>query len=159
MEKLDEIITIPGEWHVRYDYDAGKIVSHFLKTVRDEKKIQATKCPSCQLVMLPPRGYCERCFVEAKEWVTVGNSGVIEASTIVTQKFDGLPDPPYAIAYVRLDGASTAMVNFVKNIDLSNLDEAIENLKIGNRLKVKFKEEREGRITDFYYVPINNDIN
>jgi uncharacterized OB-fold protein len=150
-QNFDDIVTIPGEWHVRYDYAAGNIVSHFLKVIRDERKIVATKCPSCSLVMLPPRGYCERCFVEANEWMDVGNEGVIEASTIVTQQFDGLPKPPYAIAYARLDGASTAMVNYVEGLDLSDIHKAVEQLKIGKRVRVVFKENRKGRITDFYY--------
>lgn len=74
--------------------------------------------------MLPPRGYCERCFVPAKEYVQVGTEGMIEAATIVTQKFENLPDPPYAIAYVRLDGASTAMINFVHGVDLTDVEKA-----------------------------------
>jgi hypothetical protein len=89
--------------------------------------------------------------VETTEWVKVKNAGTIEAFTIVCEKFEGLPDPPYAIAYVLLEGASTAMANFVKGIDLNNIEEALKHIKIGVRVRVVFKRKRRGRITDFWY--------
>jgi len=66
-------------------------------------------------------------------------------------KFESLPDPPYAVAYVLLDGAGTAMVNFVKNLDLTDIREAARKLAIGNRVRVVFEKERKGTIQDFYY--------
>ena len=63
------------------------------------------------MAYLPPRAYCERSFAPCDGWVEVGLEGVIEAATIVVAAFENLPPPPYAIAYVRLDGGSTAMIN------------------------------------------------
>jgi uncharacterized OB-fold protein len=77
---------------------------------------------------------------------------VIEAATIVTAEFENLPKPPYAIAYVRLDGVSTAMINFVRGLDLSDVKSAAERLTPGTRVRVEFKDNPEGRITDFHYV-------
>ncbi|MEH7253209.1 Zn-ribbon domain-containing OB-fold protein [Neobacillus niacini] len=145
------LMVIPGEWNIRYEYAAGEITSTFLQSLRDKKVILASKCTKCSTVMLPPRAYCEKCFVKTEELVEAGNEGVIEAATIITHKFENFPEPPYAIAYVRLDGVKTAMVNFVHGVDLSDVKKASEELKIGTRVKVEFKEEREGRVTDFYY--------
>jgi hypothetical protein len=83
--------------------------------------------------------------------VDVGTSGRIEAFTITSEAFLGLPEPPYAIAYVTLDGASTSMLNFVQGADLSDIERGAELLAIGNRVNVAWKTERQGRITDFYY--------
>jgi len=77
--------------------------------------------------------------------------GTIQAFTVVPVKFESLPDPPYAIAYVLLDGAGTAMVNFVKNVDLSDLRKAAKKLAIGKRVRVVFEKKRKGTIHDFHY--------
>ncbi|MHA1835171.1 MAG: Zn-ribbon domain-containing OB-fold protein [Candidatus Baldrarchaeia archaeon] len=149
----NEIVTIPGGWSITYHYSAGKVVSRFFKEIKEHGRIMATKCPSCGLVMLPPRAYCERCFKPVSDWVEVGKEGTIESFTVVYEKFEGQPDPPYAIAYVRLDGADTAMVNFVRGIDLTDLKTVTSKLRVGAKVKVVMKppHEREGRITDFWY--------
>ena len=150
MAKENDIMILPGEWHVRYNYAAGKTTTRFLKQLKEDAKIMGTKCPNCQLVMLPPRAYCERCFVPAEEWCEIRKTGTIEACTIVGEEFEGLPKPPYAIAYVLLDGARTAMINYVKGVDLSNIKEAAKKLS-GKKVKVVFHDQREGRVTDFHY--------
>jgi uncharacterized OB-fold protein len=143
--------VIEGEWHVRYRYSIGKVAGKFFEGLK-QKKILATHCGKCDLSFLPPRAYCERSFEPCDGWVEAGHEGVIEASTIVTAAFENLPKPPYAIAYVRLDGVSTALINFVRDVDLSNVEQAAERLKPGTRVRVRFKDNPEGRITDFHYV-------
>lgn len=142
--------VIPGEWHVTYNYSTGKIAGHFFDALR-ERRILASSCSASGRAYLPPRAYCESSFEPCDGWVEAGHEGVIEAATIVTAKFDNLPDPPYAIAFVRLDGVTTAMVNFVEGEDLNDVPAAIARLKPGTRVAVKFKGEPEGRITDFHY--------
>ena len=147
----DDLIFIPQRWDIKYNHAAGETGSTFFNAIKERKEIIGKKCPKCKRVLLPPRSFCERCFVETTEWVNVGKEGRIEAFTIVYERFEGLPDPPYAIAYVLLDGASTAMANFVKGVDLSDIKEALKRVKIGARVRVAFKKRREGRITDFWY--------
>lgn len=146
-----EIISIPGRWDISYEYSAGVIGSEFLRRLRDDQIISGRRCPTCQRVLMPPRSFCDRCFAETTDWVDVGTSGTIEAFTITSDAFQGLPDPPCAIAYATLDGASTAMLNFVKGVDLSSIERGAELLAVGNRVRVVWKDQREGRITDFYY--------
>lgn len=146
-----EIITIPGDWNIHYDYAAGETASEFFRRLRDDARISGVKCKKCQRVLLPPRAFCDSCFVPIDEWVDVGQSGTIESFTITTHPFEGAPEVPYATAYVALDGAATAMLNFVEDVDLSDLKAAAEKLAIGTRVNVKWKEKREGRITDFCY--------
>jgi hypothetical protein len=143
--------VIIGQWHVHYRYSIGKVAGKFFDGLR-QKKILATSCGKCQLSFLPPRAYCERSFEPCNTWVEAGLEGVIEAATIVSAEFENLPKPPYAIAYVRLDGVSTAMINFVRGLDLSNVQRAAERLRPGTRVRVQFKDEPQGRITDFHYV-------
>ena len=146
----DDTMTLKGGWNVQYNYAVGPTGRTFFQALR-KAKIIAPKCPACGLVMLPPRSFCERCFVPAEEWVEVGQEGTIQAFTIVPVKFESLPDPPYAIAYVLLDGADTALVNFVEKVDLSDLQRAAKKMAIGKRVRVVFKKRRKGNINDFHY--------
>ncbi len=150
-ETIKDEAVIYGEWHVRYKYSIGKVAGKFFDALK-QKKILATHCGKCNLSFLPPRAYCERSFEPCDGWVEAGQEGVIEASTIVTAAFENLPTPPYAIAYVRLDGISTALINFIRELDLSDVSRAAERIKPCVRVRVKFNENPEGRITDFHYV-------
>jgi uncharacterized protein len=143
--------VIPGEWHVRYNYSVGKVAGMYFGGLK-ARKILATKCSKSGLTYLPPRAYCERSFAECDEWIEAGQEGVIEAATIVSAQFENLPKPPYCIAYVRLDGVSTAMVNFIKEFDMSDLQAASTRVKPGARVKVKWIDKPQGKATDFYYV-------
>ena len=149
LQKIDDDV-IHGEWHVRYNYSVGAIAGTFFTGLR-EGKILASLCSKSGLAYLPPRAYCERSFEPCDDWVQAGLEGEVEAATIVTAAFENLPPPPYAIAYVRLDGVSTAMVNFVRGLDLKDVPAAAAKLAPGARIKVVFKDQREGRITDFHY--------
>lgn len=143
--------VIYGEWHVRYTYSLGIVAGKFFDGLR-QKKILATRCSKSGLVYLPPRAYCERSFEPCDGWVEAGEEGIIEAATIVTAQFENLPPPPYAIAYVRLKGVSTAMVNFVGGLDLSDVPAAAQRLMPGTPVQVEFVEKPEGRVTDFHYI-------
>jgi len=151
MKNNEQGMTLKGGWSIEYNYAVGPTGEKFFKALKDEAKIIAPKCPKCNLVMLPPRSFCERCFVPADEWVEVGAEGTIQAFTIVPHYFESLPDVPYATAMVMLDGANTAIANFVKNLDLSDIKKAAQKLAIGTRVKVVFEKDRKGVITDFHY--------
>jgi uncharacterized OB-fold protein len=83
--------------------------------------------------------------------VDVADEGVLTCFSIIYEPFPGLPKPPYVIGYVKLDGADTSMVNFVQGANLEGLQTALKSLKVGARVKVVYKTEREGRVTDFHY--------
>ncbi|HXG30500.1 MAG TPA: Zn-ribbon domain-containing OB-fold protein [Thermodesulfobacteriota bacterium] len=150
----NNLIFIPQSWDIKFNHAAGKTGSAFFKAIMERKEILGKRCPMCKRVLLPPRSFCERCFVETAEWVSVGKEGTIMTFTIVYEKFEGLPDPPYAVAYVLLDGAGTAMANFIRGVDLSDLDRALRQIGIGTRVRAVFKRKRKGRITDFWYEPL-----
>lgn len=147
---LAEPLVIPAEWHVRYNYPAGETATRFFAALR-EGRIMATRCSASGISYLPPRAYCERAFQPCDEWVQAGLEGTIEAATIISAAFENLPKPPYAIAYVRLDGVDTALLNFVRGLSLDPVTDAARRLQPGARVKVVFKAQPEGRITDFHY--------
>lgn len=148
-ESPADSLVVSEDWCLHYDYATGPVVGHFLRGLADGR-VEGTRCPRCQMVWLPPRAYCERCFVRTADWVPVGPEGVLEAATIVNAKFENLPDPPYVIAFCRLDGADTCLLNFLR-MPLEDIEAAARRLKPGSRVRVCFHESRSGRITDFHY--------
>lgn len=145
-----ENISRTRRWDIPYSHSAGPIASKFFVAVRDEQQIYGTRCPSCERVLVPPRGHCVSCFVEVDEWIPVGPGGTVTAFTVTYAAFPEAPDPPYALAYVRLDGADTAIANFVEGFDLSDPPRAAERLD-GARVEVRFRDGRVGSIMDFSF--------
>lgn len=136
---------------LRYDYALGEVAGTFMDGLK-QKKIMATRCSKSGMVYLPPRAFCERSFNRCDSWVEAGHEGVIEASTIVVRGFEGSRPPPIAVAFVRLDGVDSAIVNYVEGLDLSNTEAAMKKIRPGARVAVRFVPEPQGRITDFHFV-------
>lgn len=144
--------TIIEHWDITYTHDMGPIVSEFYDRLANDE-IWGRHCPKCDRVLVPPRSFCDRDFTDTDRWVAVQPHGTIETYTVVFQKFKGLPDPPYCIAYVLLDGADSSILNFVKLPEDFAAGDAQSRLKIGQRVTVVFapKASRTGRITDFWF--------
>mgnify|MGYP005849581479 CR=1 FL=1 len=149
----EEIIKIKSEWKIPYTHTAGEFASRFFKEIRDNKKLYAVKCSGCRRVLFPPRPFCEKCFQKIDEWIEVKDEGELIAFTISYMKYTGLPDPPYSICVVKLDGTDTPFVHRLGGVDLSDWKEATKKIKIGAKVKAVWKEknEREGRITDILF--------
>lgn len=147
-------ITVKGHWDFRYTYFAGDAASRFFHELRN-KRIMGSLCPACERVLVPARGFCDSCYVDTTEWREVGSLGTLETFTILTSSFPGLPDPPVVVGYVMLDGANTAVLNFVGGIDLTDLDAAATTLLDRARVRVEFVDECQGRITDFRFVLVD----
>jgi len=147
-----EPIEIPGNWQFRYNYFAGASASRFFAELRENRRVMGTRCPKCERILVPARSFCDACFVRTTDWVPVADEGVLETFTIITAAFPGLPEPPVVLAYVTLDGADTALVNVVTGVDCSDIDAAAARLNRQPRVKLAFKDDIQGRITDFTFV-------
>jgi uncharacterized OB-fold protein len=147
----EEPLTIAGRWDIPYRHTAGHAASRFFNELKDNKRIMGVRCPSCRRVLVPPRGFCERCFVPVDEWVEVQDSGTLSTFTIVYAQFTSLPPPPYCVGLVKLDGADTALMHYVGGVDLQDLEAAKKALSVGMRLQAVWRDEREGKISDIEY--------
>ena len=157
MDLAAERIVIPATWHLEFAHAAGIAASRFLAALRDDEVILASPCSSCGRTFVPPKAYCEDCFVPTSDdWVPVGPEGVVEAFSITYAELPGYKDPPYAVCYVRPDGASTAIGNWVVGVDLDVAEAAALRLAIGTRARAVFAIERSGRITDFSWTPVDD---
>jgi len=140
-------------WDLEYRHALGDTAGRFLNGLA-EGKIWGIKSQDGR-VIVPPRSFDDHTFTKNTEWVEVGTTGVIEMSTVVYEGFRGLPDPPYAIGYALLDGADTALVGYIRGVDLTDQEHAIEATKIGTRVKVVFAEKPSGTSADYWFEPID----
>ncbi|WP_142280472.1 Zn-ribbon domain-containing OB-fold protein [Mycobacterium saskatchewanense] len=143
---------MPGSWNFDYRYFAGETASRFFAELRDNQRIVGRRCPACRRLLIPARSYCDACYVETAEWEEVAPVGTLDAFAIVTTQFPGLPAPPLAIGFVTLDGADSAILNFIEGVDLSDVEAAGRRLFEHTRVAAKFSDARTGRITDFHFV-------
>lgn len=148
----DDLLVIPGNWNFDYQYFAGETASRFFAELRDHRRIMGRRCPSCHRLLIPARSYCDACYVETGGWEEVGLSGTLEAFAIIMTQFPGLPAPPLATGFVTLDGADSAILNFIRGVDLSDPDAAGDRLLTRTRVDVVFADDPAGRITDFHFV-------
>lgn len=142
---------VEQRWDLTYTHSADAVTAHFLRTLRDEGKVLGVRCPICRRVLAPARPICDRDFCEVGDWVELGMAGTLELFTIMYLAIEGLPKPPYVLAYVTLDGADTAIGGFLEGVDLSSPETALERLAVGARVDVALRDERHGRITDLYF--------
>ena len=147
----EEPLVVEGRWDIPYRHTAGKAASRFLRELKENKRIVGIRCPKCRRVLVPPRSFCERCFVPTDEWVPVQDRGTLDTFTIVYEQFLGMPPPPYCVGMVRLEGADTSLMHYVSEVDLSDLERAKQNVRVGMKLQAVWKEEREGRISDILH--------
>ena len=149
-----ELIEITSKWDLPWLYSAGEVGSRYIIELRDNARIMATRCPQCSRILLPPRSFCERCFVSLKDhWVELDPRGTVEGFTIVTAAFAGLRPPPYVIGYFKIGGATTNIPHFLEDVDLSDIDKARQELWVGMPVEVVFKEKRTGSAEDFFIRP------
>ncbi len=142
---------VEQRWDLTYQHTADAVTAHFLRTLRDEGRLLGIKCPVCKRVLAPPRPICDRDFCQTEGWVQLGLHGTLELFTIMYLAIDGLPKPPYVLAYVRPDGADTAIPGYLEGVDLSAPEAALPELRIGRPVDIEVRPERVGRITDVYF--------
>lgn len=114
-----------------------------------------SRCPNCRNVLVPPRAYCETCFVKTEQFVDVQDAGRIQGFSVIYMEFIGQTrEPPYVYAEIVLDGSSTRLIHTVGGVDI---DRASELLSIGTRVRAVWKPEnqRNGTLDDIdYFEPL-----
>jgi uncharacterized OB-fold protein len=93
-------------------------------------------------VVVPPPEYDPVTHAAVTEMTPVATEGVVESWSWVADPVAGQPlDRPFAWALVRLDGADAP---FLHAVDVPSPD----RMSTGMRVRVRWAEERAGRITD-----------
>jgi len=159
-EVASRVVTIEGKDYVVendamytfYERSMGEFSPFFL-AIRDEKKILGCKCTKCGIVRVPPMlTHCPDCDFAPTELVEVGQVGRMNTTPPITYFATSLflHIAPYGRGRVILEGADTAMsanLYTTTGILVPGL------IKKGTEVKVIFKGQRVGEITDIFCVP------
>jgi len=129
--------------------------SEFFLALRDGKKILGCKCTKCGLVRCPPfLTHCPDCNFAPTKLVEVGQVGEMLSTPPITYFANSLflKMAPYGRGRVVLTGADTALsVNVYTTTGI--LTPGI--IKKGTKVKVIFRDDRIGEISDIFCVPIS----
>lgn len=108
---------------------------------QDELRIMC--CGDCGTFIHPPRPVCRNCLSENVAPKAVSGTGVVDTFTINHQKWHPMMEVPFVIARVALDGAPG--VYLTTNI----VGCAVDQVDIGDRVKVKFEQQDDVHIPLF----------
>jgi uncharacterized OB-fold protein len=145
MPKRTDEKTIDGEIQIHYNWSLGKAGERFFTELKEHKRIMGTRCRQCERVLVPPRIFCEECFVDDMEWIEVKPTGRLLTFGESYFSTDGKRlDEPWMLGIVRLDGSDGGLIHFLG-------ETRAEDLEIGLPMEMVFKEKREGNILDILY--------
>ena len=97
-----------------------------------EGRFLIKRCTACGEAHWYPRTVCPFCHSDETVWEESPGEGVVYSFSIMRKS----PTGPYALAYVTLDEGPNVMTNIV--------DVAPEDLKIGQRVKVRLQPTEGG---------------
>jgi len=140
--------TLSAPVTVAFDYtrSTGPVLGHFLAGLRDGRVVGGRT--SDGTVVVPPPEYDPVTHEQLTDFVDVADTGTLVSWTWVPEPVQGQPfDRPFAFALVTLDGADRPLLHA---LDVRSPDD----VETGMRVKVRWREERKGDITDIVaFVP------
>lgn len=132
---------IPGELSVSFRYTPGVGNTAFFEALRDRGMFLGSRCESCGVTYLPARVFCERCLAELRPDTECGPAGELLSWTVVRLDVDDQPlDRPVTYGLIRLDGADTALLHRLVDVD--------GEPTIGARVSAVLASQRDGSILD-----------
>lgn len=132
-----------GQIPVNYQYSCGVAGEMFLRTIMEKGDFIASRCPECGTRAIYPLMYCENCFAEITEYVSVGLEGELDTWTACAMDFQGKHHAePHYIGLVRFAGVEGGIIH--------RLGIKPEEIRAGMKVKAKLKaqKERTGGIDD-----------
>ncbi len=145
---MSEPIAVRATPELTFRYAAGQYGSRFLEGLR-EGRILASRCPRCPRTLVPPRIACTHCSGRMTEIAEVSPCGTLLAWTLVAfpflDPFTGVQRPiPYCYGMVKFDGTDNTFQYFLSEKDPTKL-------RVGQRVKAAFREERRGELADLLH--------
>jgi uncharacterized OB-fold protein len=123
-----ESVEVRSDVRIEYTYEPGLTLSGFLRAL-GERRIEGGRCPSCSKVYVPPRARCPACGAGPMTPVPVSDRGTVVSYTVVHAPVAGaITDPPFAWAWIQLDGADVPFAHLLGDISL-------EGISVGLRIQ------------------------
>jgi hypothetical protein len=137
----------PIPFTAAYAWSVGIPMEKFIKALA-EKKLLASKCPSCGYVYAPPRNRCGKCstVIGDKDILELSGKGTLLGYTAAQVKLDGAGnfqdlEKPEVIGAVKLEGADSTVFMLLDQADP-------KDLKPGLKVEVEWAAETKGALSD-----------
>jgi uncharacterized OB-fold protein len=154
-EPEEALTELPYSMSLHYEHSYGPHYGRLFDELATNRRILGSLCPSCSNVLVPPREYCDLCFVRTASHVDVADTGILQAFSIIHLEFVGQTrKPPYVYAEIVLDGAATRLIHTMSGFDVA---EAKNILRVGMPVKAVWKDRADcvGTLDDIeYFEPI-----
>ena len=110
----------------------------FWRATKDHE-LRYQQCDDCETVVFYPRRHCTGCLGNSLTWKTSSGQGTVYTYSIVRQSyhpfFRGLV--PYAVGWIDLDEGPRLLSNLV------GIENTLDDLKIGQRVRVTWEDHEE----------------
>jgi len=121
-----------------FTLSAGTQLSRYYTDIREGRGLHGVRCSRCDMVLVPPREACPRCWADTEDWIPIPARGIVTSFVVVNVPFHGQQiEIPYVLAWVRLDGADTSFLHLLSEIDPSDA-------RMGMRVEAVWREQRSG---------------
>lgn len=150
----DDLLSIPEQAYaleLDYRHAYGPHYGRLFDELGSSRRLIGSRCPSCTSVLVPPREFCDVCFVRTAGHVEVADTGRLQAFSIIHLEFVGQTrKPPYVYAEIVLDGSATRVIHTMAGIDVST---AADHLHVGMPVRAVWKDKVDctGTLTDIDY--------
>lgn len=147
--EFDKVLAVEDRPVFQYQWSTGIAISHYFKGLKEGKLI-GSECGKCGRRVIPPRVFCEWCFVPMQRFIELEDTGTVMTFSICYIATDAsrLKDPQIP-AVIAIDGTTNnemGILHLISEVDPNDV-------KIGMRVKAVWKDESErtGAITDIKY--------
>ena len=150
-EGVEAVVELSYSMTLNYQHSYGPHYGRLFDELATRRRILGSRCPNCLNVLVPPREFCDLCFVRTASHVDVADTGVLQAFSIIHLEFVGQTrQPPYVYAEIVLDGSATRLIHTMAGFDVAD---AKELLSVGMSVKAVWKapEDCVGTLDDIEY--------
>lgn len=138
-------IVIKHPYYVEYLHSFGQDSPFFAGLAN--RKLLGTRCGECRYTYATPRLHCARCGRET-DWVELPQEGRVHTFTTCyfgSEEF--LKETPFHLVLVEFDGVDTLLLARLIGV------EKPEDIRIGMRIRARFRRNSQLKPTDVYFVP------
>lgn len=144
LKKMSPII-VKYPYQIEYIHSYGQDSPFFAGLTN--KKLLGTRCPECNYTYATPKYHCMQCGAEC-DWTELPLAGKVHTFTTCyfgSEEF--LKETPFHLILVEFEGVDTLLLARLIGVDKP------EDIKIGMKVRAKFRRLCSFKPTDVYFVP------
>ena len=155
-ELAEPLLQLDYTMQLDFEHSYGHFYGTLFDGIKNDRQIRGVRCPSCRSVLVPPREYCEACYVKTSDWIDVPDRGIVQACSVVHIEFKGqrVP-PPYVYAEIVLEGTATRLIHTVGGLSAEDAREG--GVRPGSRVQAVWSDRTTGSLSDIEYFRVLED--